>query len=213
MMRAVCVVPPRVSVSPYDGRVRSPHTTLERFGQAGLKNVQPFYAVHAPSAGLMTTKIYDLDGPEREKIMTPRKVGSWLAHRTLWAALLLLPESSTFVLEEDASLPPGWRQRFDRAMAVVPVDYDLLFIGSCCTLDKPKKHVAEDVWEIHWPLCTHSYVVKGHETLTKLIIGLDYGACHAPIDLAMMLHAMPHLRVYGVLPRIAGQIDLPQLAE
>jgi hypothetical protein len=91
-------------------------------------------------------------------------------------------------------------------------NWDMLFVGSCCTEGRVVGHVGGELYDVRYPLCTHAYCVRGHSTLRALMSGLDRGGCYAPIDVAMMRHCLPSLKVLTILPRLAGQSDVPNLA-
>jgi hypothetical protein len=118
---------------------------------------------------------------------------------------MLLPEDRFFVIEDDAIFPPDWQPRFDRAVADAG-DFDLLYVGSCCTGGKERVRVAGDVYEVKWPLCTHGYVVA-KKALPVLIETQDAATCYAPIDISMGFHSAPRLRVLTLLPRLLEQFE------
>lgn len=129
-----------------------------------------------------------------------------MSHRTLWSALALMPDEHVMVVEDDARFAPGWQERLNRALLTLPVDWDYLIVGSCCAMDKPKMHVAGDVWEVKYPMCTHGYVVR-KKALPVLIETQDAVGCYAPIDISLVLHSFPRLRVFTMLPRLLDQWD------
>jgi GR25 family glycosyltransferase involved in LPS biosynthesis len=181
--------------------------TKKHFAERGVQ-AQFFHGIDAAKLGIHTKNPYLIDGPppagEPPYKVGPKVVGCWLSHRALWAALLLLPDEHVLVLEDDALFPPGWQRRFDQAMADVPAGFDLLFVGSCCTADKPKSLVRGEVWDVRYPFCGHGYVVA-KKALPVLIKTQDAATCYAPIDVSMAIHSLPNLRAYTVLPRILDQ--------
>lgn len=131
--------------------------------------------------------------------------GCWLSHRALWAALLLLPDDAFLVVEDDARFAPDWRGRFDAAVRDVPDDWDVLYVGSCCTSGQ-RTHVKGEVYEEARPQCTHAYCVRRKALLPLCELADEVGVCK-PVDAMLAHHATPRLRVYTVLPRIADQYD------
>lgn len=184
--------------------------TIRHFAERGV-DAQFFRGIHAPKLGIRTGKPYLVDGPppagQDPFIMSPSSVGCCLSHRALWAALLLLTDDHVLVLEDDALFQDGWRERFDRALADVPPDFDLLYVGSCCTQDKNRTLVRGEVWDVRYPFCTHGYVVA-KKALPVLVETYDAAGCYAPIDLSMVFHSLPKLKVYTVLPRILDQYGI-----
>lgn len=186
---------------------RSLSRTRQHFAERGV-DVQFFYGINAPKLGIHTVNPYLVDGPpppgEAPFNVGPKVVGCWLSHRALWSALLLLDDEHVLVIEDDALFQEGWRDRFDRAMSDAPSDFDLLYIGSCCTADKRKTLVRGEVWDVRYPFCTHGYVVS-KKALLPLIETQDAATCYGPVDVTMVLHSFPKLKVYTVLPRLLEQ--------
>lgn len=183
--------------------------TKQHFSERGV-DAQFFRGIHAPKLGIHTVHPYLVDGPpppgQEPFNVGPKVVGCWLSHRAIWAALQLLPDQHVLVLEDDAIFPEGWRQRFDQALADVPSDFDVLYVGSCCAMDKPKTLVQGEVWDVRYPFCTHGYVVA-KKALPVLIETQDAATCYAPIDVSMAMHSFPRLKVYTVLPRLLEQYE------
>ena len=178
---------------------------------AGVR-ADPFYGLHAARLGLESNRLYTLDDPAGSKL-SPKNVGTWLSHRALWAACLLLPPSDDLflLLEDDALFPENWTERLSSALACVPEGWDLLNLGACCTMDKPLRHIAGEIYDVTGgPMCLHAYLVK-RSTLGVLIETQDQVGCAEPIDISAVRHSYPMLNVYAVLPRIVDQIDLTDL--
>lgn len=176
---------------------------VKHFADMGVPGVEYIQGIHAQTFGLFTTHPYLHDDPKRGGCIVPqRQVGCALSHYMLWTALSLLPDERYFVLEDDAEFPAGWRARAEDALQDVPKDADLLFLGSCCTADKPKEQIRDEVWEVKWPLATHAYVVWKKALPVLLATQRDV---YAPVDLALYFKTLPKLRVYTVLPRIVSQ--------
>ena len=178
--------------------------TKQHFAERGVE-ASFFHGIHAPKLGIDTTLPYEVDGgPGCGFKMGPKPTGCWLSHRAVWAACLLLPDDLFFIVEDDAKFPENWKERFDKAI-VDAGQFDMLYVGSCCTGGKPKGHVAGDVYEVHWPLCTHGYIVH-KRALEMLIKSQDEVRCYAPIDISLTFHTHAKLgRVLTVLPRILDQ--------
>ena len=176
------------------------------FVAAGVGDVSFYGGIDAGQLGVATRLPYERDAPGSGYLMGPRPTGCWLSHRALWAALIMLGTAEGYlVIEDDAKFTGGWRTRMDRAL-VDAGDFDLLWVGSCCTGDKPRTHVAGEVWDLRYPLCTHGYVVR-HRALERLCTTQDQARCYAPIDISLALHTMPSLKTYTVLPRLLDQFD------
>ena len=208
-MRTVCLTLSRPFESVWrPGLVRSEERARAHFAERGVE-VQFFYGIDART-GVVTTKPYVRNGAE--EFAPPRRICNMLSHRAIWAALLLLSDDPTLILEDDAEFPDDWRTRFTRALEDAG-RWDMLFIGSCCCADKPKALIQGEVFDVRYPLCTQAYIVRGHKVLHTLIERADDAGCHAQADLVLYFDIFPHLRVLTVLPRIVGQVDLPELPE
>lgn len=164
-----------------------------------------FQGIHAARIGIDTTLPYQFDsGPESDFRIPPKAVGCWLSHRALWGALQLCDQELTLVVEDDVSFPTDWQARTEKAVRDAG-DFNFLYLGTCCAEDKPRCHIAGDVYDVRWPFCTHAYVVR-KSALRVLIEELDKARCYGPIDICLGLHAFPVLeKVYTVLPRIMDQ--------
>jgi len=208
-MKTICLT----TSIPYEsvwqpGLMRSRDRAHAHFVERGLE-ADFFYGIDAPRAGIVATAPFD---ENTSSVMDTRRLGNWLSQRALWAACLLLPDDRFFLLEDDANFPEDWRPRVEQAM-VDAGDFDLLYVGSCCTTDKPKEHVRGQVWEVRYPMCMHAYVVNGHRVLRRLISTQDAVKAHTHMDISTYFYSLPTMRALTVLPRIVGQVDLPGLPE
>jgi len=178
----------------------------KHFADMGVPDVEFVAGICAKTFGLFTTHPYLQDDPKRGGSIIPqRQVGCMLSHYMLWSALALQPDDrddSFLVLEDDAEFPVDWEARTVEALNDAPKDADMLYLGSCCTADKPKAQVKGDVWEVKWPLATHAYVVWKKALPVLLATQRDV---YAPVDLSLYFKTLPLLRVYTVLPRIVSQ--------
>lgn len=183
--------------------------TRQHFLDRGV-DARFFYGLHAPNLGIDTTLPYEVDAPGSGFRMGPKPTGCWLSHRALWAACLLTDEEEFLILEDDAKFPENWKQRFDAARSDLPSDWDVLFVGSCCTVGGPSQHVKGEVHEVRWPMCLQAYMVR-RRALETMIRTQDEARCYGPIDITLRFHTWPKLRVYTVLPRIVEQFntDIP----
>jgi GR25 family glycosyltransferase involved in LPS biosynthesis len=182
----------------------APVQAHKHFAEMGV-DAAFFYGIHADKIGVTTGLFYEVDGgPGCGFRIGPKPTGCWLSHRALWAACLLLEDDLFFIIEDDAKFPPDWKPRLDAAMRDAG-DFDMLFVGSCCTRGKPCSHVAGNVFHVEWPLCTHGYLIR-RRALSILIKTSDEVRCYAPIDISMAFHSFSKLgKVHTVLPRILDQ--------
>lgn len=161
-----------------------------------------FEGIHAEAWGLSTLIPYDVDAPGSGYIMPQKHVGLHLSHYFLWRKFRESGFDVMTVMEDDVNLLHEWQDGFGMAMNNVPDDWDMLFLGSGNTFDKPKEQVAHNVWRVRWPQCTHLYMVR-KKALPVLLS--TQKRSWAPIDLSLIFGSFPHLNVYTVLPRLATQ--------
>lgn len=167
--------------------------------------LERFYGVNAAKMGLTTIHPYEIDHPGSNYIMPSKHVGMHLSHFLLWRHLKEYHSEPVYtVFEDDVRMVSGWQERFITSINSVPDDWDMLFLGSCCTDGKPSSHVLGNVHKVYYPLCTHAYMVS-RKALPVLLETQEKS--WAPIDLALNFNSFPMLKVYTVLPRIADQYD------
>jgi hypothetical protein len=213
--RAVCIMLRGQGRSRDGGAQHGETRARDHFDSLGV-DVSFFYGLPAEQLGIVTTLPYEVDVPGSGFNVGQRITGCWLSHRALWAALFLHCTLDTsyelidtfLILEEDAKFPPDWRVKIDQVLLDAPDDWDMLYVGSCCTKDKKKRLVKGSVWEVEGPLCLHGYFVR-KRALLKLIDTQDGARCYAPIDVSVVMHTLKGgmLKAYTVLPRILEQWD------
>ena len=196
-MRAICICLPE-----YPERIEK---AKAHFAARGL-DVALFYGINAPVAGLATWHAYEVDHPGEGYRMGPKQTGCWLSHYMLWNAMTRMPDDAYLVLEDDAQLCDGFKEKLDQALRDVPSDYQFLHPGHCCVEGTPMRHVAGSVYECKDMLCTHGYVIRRNVTPYLL---KTFRKCWAPIDIQLKLEVFPHVRTYAVVPRIISQFDTP----
>lgn len=185
------------------------------FAAHGLHDVDFFWGINAPVAGLSTSHTYEIDHPGSGFRMGPGPVGCWLSHYMLWSCLLrteadpadaakLSRDDRFLVLEVDAKLSDGFTTELARALADAPDDFDVLYVGSCCAAGRPQTLVRGAVYECKQMLCTHGYVIT-RKAIPVLLKNLR--RVWAPVDIQMTMEAFPQLKTFVVLPRIIEQFD------
>ena len=174
------------------------------FAERGVAVNFLHYGINAEKFGIQTAHTYEVDNPGTNFHIGYKPTGIWLSHYMLWNILSFLPDEHFMVVEIDAKFPSDWKVRVDKAMADVPKDFDMLYIGSCCCQGRPTTHIKGDVFMVQWPLCTHAYVVA-KKALPMLLS--TQRRVYAPIDISLAFHSHPQLKVFTVLPRIIEQFD------
>lgn len=168
--------------------------------------------------------------------MGPQPVGCWLSHYMLWSCLLrvnadpadaakLSRDDHFLVLEVDAKLCDDFPARLKQAIADAPLDFDFLYIGSCCIADReispansgdaklveifesPRiagPDTPPGVYACKQMLCTHGYVIA-RRCLPLVLRTLR--RIWAPVDIQLTMEVFPQLKTYVVLPRMIEQFD------
>jgi GR25 family glycosyltransferase involved in LPS biosynthesis len=203
-MRTVCV-----TLTDRKYGKHTPHEWHSRahFAERGL-DVQWYYGIHAERIGVnavVTSAVIAPTDPDQTHSIGMMSTGCWLSHRALWAALLLLPDDEFLIVEDDVRFETNWRVRFDAALRDVPDDWDMLFVGSCCTA-RQRRLVRGEIYADAAPQCTHAYCVRKKSLLPLCELADEVGV-RKPVDTFLAHHATSRLHIYTVLPRIADQYD------
>lgn len=173
----------------------------EHFTQAGI-TATPFYGLDHEITGLRTEHKYEIDNAGY--IMGPKQISLHLSHYMLWKMLLYQPEDSFLVLEDDCRWKDDWKQSFLDAQSVLPADWDIVYLGSCCTSDKPQWNVGKNLYVVNFPMCTHGYMVRKK----ALPILLEHcQRVYAPVDICMVFNALHRLKHFTIVPRICDQYE------
>lgn len=176
----------------------------KHFAESGLENVEFFWGIHAEKAGLSTWHPYERDAPGSGFRVGPKITGIWLGHIMLWSAAMRDTADHIMVLECDAQFLPGWKEKFEEALKIIPTNFDFLHLGHCAVEGHPRKHIGGDVWETKHSQCTHCYIVR-RAVLPFMLKTIR--KCYAPIDIDMVLEIFPHLNCYAVIPRVVSQFN------
>ncbi len=174
---------------------------MKHFKDVGME-AEPFQGIHGATAGLRTVFPYERDAPGSGWNIGQKPVATWLSFYMLWSALNLLDNQYFMSCEWDAHFPANWRERTEAALRDVPMDFDLLYLGSCCCGEAPKNHVRGEVWDVRWPLCGQATIVAKKALPVML---RTQRKVYAPLDISLLLHTHAHLKVYTVLPTIVTQ--------
>lgn len=177
---------------------------MAHFKDVGLEP-EVFNGIHAVQSGLYTKHTYDIDKPGSGWRIPEVNVANWLSFYMLWAALNMQPDSHFLTLEWDAKFDPKWKDRLQAVLQHLPKDFDMLFLGSCCTWDKVRTQIhGSELWEVKWPMCGHATIVA-KKALPVLLA--TQRKCYAPMDISIMFHTLPLLKVYTILPRMVDQFN------
>lgn len=173
------------------------------FKEVGFE-CEPFNGISAKESGLVTEHTYDVDNPGTNYRIGRKPVATWISFYMLWSAMQYMNEHYFAQVEWDCQLAPDWRPRLERAMRDVPPDFDIIMPGNCCCKGKPMKHIRGDVYEMKGANCGHFSIIA-KKALPVLLA--TQRRVYAPLDLSLCYHSFQHLKVFVILPRLAGQFD------
>jgi GR25 family glycosyltransferase involved in LPS biosynthesis len=196
MIKTICLCLPE-----YPDQIEA---AKKHFDESGVENVEFFWGIHAEVAGLATWHCYERDAPGSGFKMGTKCTGIWLSHYMLWASAMRETCDHIMVLETDAQFLPGWKEKLEAALKIVPTNYDFLHPGHCCLEGHPRTWVAGEVWETKHAQCTHAYIVR-RAILPFMLKTLR--KCYGPIDIQMQLECFPFLKTYAIMPRIIDQFN------
>ena len=190
---------PRTFVLTVNRPIKRYDDTVRHLDEHGIK-WERFDGLDNQKCRLNSKDSFDLDRAG-ERLET-KHVAATLTHYLCWKVLSYLPDDSFWILEFDVRMAEGWREQYEKAMSVMPDDWQIIFLGSCCCKGRKTKHVAENVYEVHWPLCGHAIQVRQSALPTLLDV---HQKINMPLDIALFYNSLPKLRVYTILPSIIGQ--------
>lgn len=170
------------------------------FEKIGL-NARFVYGIHGQTYGVQTSHTYDVDRANGHTIGY-RHTGMNLSHYICWNICAQYPDETFLILEDDAQFEPDWKARINQVVLDAPENWDMIYVGSCNCLDKPKTHIKGELFRVEHPQCTHAYLITKH--CAKILLETQR-KCFAPIDLSLILKSLPSLNHFTVLPRIASQ--------
>lgn len=174
---------------------------LQHLAERGIR-AEPFYGLDHLVFKLNTVDTFDIDRKGDHIGIT--HVCAHMTHYLCWKVLSYLPGDAFWVLEYDAAFTTDWRLRFNQAMSHAPDDWDIVFLGSCCTEGRPARHFGGGLWEVKWPLCGHAMMIR-KKALPVLLEA--HQKVWAPLDIALYHDSLPKLKVFTILPRLADQFD------
>jgi GR25 family glycosyltransferase involved in LPS biosynthesis len=190
--------------------VSKPGSDMEKRGLRYVKqfamDAVPIYGFRAHNCGI-STDYYK--SREREKV-NAKTITAGLSHFNIWAAIKWMVESRItqhrvfLILEDDVEFTrPDWQSVLNDNLRVLPADWHVVYIGSCCTDGiENHTHIGQELYKLTRGMCTHAYLVN-YEGACKLLETNQ--KVWAPIDVQMLVDSMPRMNFYGVLPRLATQ--------
>lgn len=160
-------------------------------------------------SGLQATHPYNIDNPGTNYIIGPATIGIFISHLMVWSIVAHQDSEHAMIFEDDVIIGDNFVERLSRVvMRDAPPDFDMIFLGSCCTGGHKFQHIKGEVYDVRWPQCLHAYILAKKAARTLLE---GYRDVFGPIDCLLALNDFCGLKVYTVLPRMAEQMntDLP----
>lgn len=173
--------------------------TRDHLAEHGIAS-EPFIGMDRTICRLEPVFKFEVNAPNEKLGIGP--LCACLTHYMAWMVMSYQPEDSFWVLEDDAVFVENWRWIYSHAMEALPSDWDVVFLGSCCTNGTMREFMNENLQDVRYPMCGHAmmYRKKALGTLLKM-----HQKVWAPLDIAMKFDSLPHLKVYTVVPRIFEQ--------
>ena len=183
-----------------------------RLHEAGVEGVEWVVGVNGKT--LSPEEVADAATPMCARFCTPGIVGCALSHMKCWRLVVERGLSHALILEDDAKLEPGFREKLEQGLAGAPKDYHVILAG-CFFLCSdavqrvisfnrlPEVDGPDQLRRIRMFGGTHAYVISN--------AGARYLLEQMPkvwfhVDLAMGL--VPGLRVFRLRDLLAVQDDM-----
>jgi len=176
---------------------------------AGLE-VTPFYGILGSRSGIVPKFRDEIESPGSSVFMNEQALGCNLSHFILWHVLKHLPDEEFLIFEDDAIIPEDFAERFQKAYAQLPTDWQMAYVGWIRYGKDISPVVISDSISIRIPSATHAYLVK------KSILD-DLIACMMPfqsnIDLTIIHRLLPKIRYYVFDPSLVSQRSYLNVAD
>ncbi len=191
---------PKTWVLTVDREIKCFNDTAAHLDEMGVK-WERFNGFDNKICRLNAKDTFDLDRAG-ERLET-KHVAATLSHYLVWKVMQYQKDDSFWVLEYDVRLVHDWKETYRTALDNLPKDWDILFLGSCCTKGRPTTHIGGNVYEVKYPLCGHAQMIRKKALPTLL---REHQKISMPLDIALFYLSLPKLKVYTVLPPIVQQV-------
>lgn len=151
---------------------------LRKIKSNGFENVQIFPGIIGKNLPIPGTKEWETYGDPKtymsiwayhilsnnegrrchEQFPSWGAVGCYLSHLTLWKQLLAGPNDRVLIFEDDIVFRKNFKQNYEKAMAKVPEDADVIFLD-LWNLDKSKVPGNDTWWKSKYFMAFHSYIM------------------------------------------------------
>lgn len=196
---------PRTFVLTVNRPIKRFDDTTKHLDEIGIK-WEPFIGMDNQKCRLSSKDTFDFDRAGER--LESKHVAATLTHYLLWKVMQYQPDESFVALEFDVRFVDGWKAQFDQAVSVLPDNWDLVYLGSCCCKGREMYPVAiehikvPNLFNVRYPLCGHAIMYRKKCLPTLLDV---HQKINMPLDIAMYHMSLPKLQVYTILPRIVDQ--------
>jgi hypothetical protein len=191
--------PPRTFVLTVDREIKCFNETAQHLNEMGIE-WERFNGFDNKITKLRAMMTFDLDRAGER--LEAKHVAATLTHYMLWKVMSYQPDDCFWSLEYDVRLDHDWKNTYQLALANLPEDWDILFLGSCCCKGRPTTHVGGNIYEVKYPLCGHAQMIRKKALPTLL---REHQKINAPLDISMFHNSLPKLKVFTAIPPIVTQ--------
>lgn len=149
------------------------------------------YAHQQPAARYNPRLTYVFEYKNRPHVprMKEAEIACWASHREVWHNVVLRRiERPILVMEDDVDLEVAFGEAVANALAALPSDWAVLWIGHCFEDLAPHNATTRVAHRLHHalrPTCTHAYALRDHRAAAHLLEHLGHDLAMS-VDIAMM---------------------------
>lgn len=181
---------------------------MAHFEENGLKNIIQVPGIHGRLWGVSPSHTYDVDNPGTNFFIGQGYMAQFLSVYVMYNVAAVLPFDHFLFLECDARLKPDFLHHAARELENIPPDFDWCWLGHCCAQGKLQKHVKGNVYQFDqttgYPFAGHCFIVARKALPFIMQTQRD---TYASSDLSLCFHTFPHLKTFGIVPRLADQFN------
>lgn len=182
----------------------------------GITDTISFEGVYGKGFGIMGTHTYELDNPNGGHMIGQKYTAGFLSQYVFYSIANHYPATHFMFMEPDNRFNENWKEELEKAMRDIPEDFDFLFVGSCCAVDKRPipikmgsnvfKYARTSGYPAMYPMGGNCYIIS--KKCLPHVIATQRDS-YAPADISLALHSFPQMDVYAILPRITEQLNNP----
>src|SRR4029078_746990 len=146
---------PRTFVLTVNRQIKRFDDTVKHLDEQGIK-WERFDGFDNQRCKLNVKESFDFD--RAGELLEAKHVAATLTHYLLWKTMSYQPDDSFVALEFDVRFVNGWESRLYKAMEMLPDDWDLVYLGSCCCAGremipvKSNTYAETNLFEVKYPL-------------------------------------------------------------